>query len=294
MMRCRWVLSALVCTLVATAAWPGPQDVTITVPTPYAPGQEGRHGDRDYGPPRVVDLASLDLHPESYQRAHVIVVGTLEPLGFGEYLTLREGGPSLLVIPGHEVTYGELSPLIGRRVEIRGILRRIRKKEYVRGVDLDLIEDPSLPLLPEIDPKLPRNSITVLGLSDRGESSRRTSASPASVIVRDVLEDPAEHAGKKVRLVGQFRGRNLFGDLPGASQRSRDDWVLKDGDTALWITGKEARGKGWALDPAYQGDTVRYVAVEGKLEVVNGVVYLRASKVTLAAKPEPPADDESP
>ena len=288
------VLAAVFCALVATAARPGSQDVTITVPTPYAPGHEGRHGDNEYGQPRVVDLDHIDFHPESYQRAHVIVVGTLEPLGFGEYLTLRDGGPPLLVIPGHEVTLGDLSPLIGRRVEIRGIVRRIRKKEYLRGVDLDLIEDPGLPALPEIDPKLPRNSITVLGLSDRGESSRRTSVSPASVIVRDVLEDPAEHVGKKVRLVGQFRGRNLFGDLPAASQRSRDDWVLKDGDTALWITGKEARGKGWALDPAYQGDTVRFVAVEGKLEVVNGVVYLRASKVTLAAKPEAPADDESP
>jgi hypothetical protein len=173
-------------------------------------------------------------------------------------------------------------------------MRRIRQKESVRGVDRDLIEDPGLPVLPGIDSRLPRNSITVLGVLDRGESLRRTSASPASVIVQEILEDPAEHAGKKVRLVGQFRGRNLFGDLPAASQRSRDDWVLKDGDTALWITGKEARGKGWALDPAYKGDTARFVAVEGKPEVVNGMVYLRASKVTLATKPETPADDDAP
>ena len=292
-MRCRWVLSALICTLVATAARSGPQEVRITVPTPYVPGQEGRQVLRLRTAPRCRPRR-IDAHPESYQRAHVIVVGKLQPLALGKGMTLQDGGANILVIPGHEVTDSELSPLIGGRVEIRGIMRRIRQKESVRGVDRDLIEDPGLPVLPGIDSRLPRNSITVLGILDRGESLRRTSASPASVIVQEILEDPAEHAGKKVRLVGQFRGRNLFGDLPAASQRSRDDWVLKDGDTALWITGKEARGKGWALDPAYQGDTARFVAVEGKPEVVNGMVYLRASKVTLAAKPETPADDDSP
>lgn len=291
----RWVRAIpVLCTLGAPPARSGPQEVTITAPTPYVPGQVGRHGDRDYGPARVADLASIDLSPETYQRGHLIVVGTLEPLGVGEYLTLKEGGPPVLVIPGHEVTLGDLSPLVGHRVEIRGILRRIRKKEYLRGVDLDLIEDPSLPVLPEIDFKLPRNSITVLGLSDRGESSRRSGAPPASVIVREILEDPAEHAGKKVRLVGQFRGRNLFGDLPAASQRGKADWVLKDGDAAVWITGKDPRGKGWALDPGYQGDTQRFVAVEGKPEVVNGVVYLRASKVTLAAAPDRETADSDP
>jgi hypothetical protein len=280
------IVTALLGGLGLGAALAGVQDVTITVPTPYVPGEEGRHGDRDYGPPRVVDLDSIDFHPETYQRSHVIAVGTLEPLGVGEYLTLKDKGPPVLVIPGHEVTLLDLAPLAGRRVEIRGILRRIRKKEYVRGVDLDLIEDPSLPVLPEIDARLPRNSITVLGLADRGDSSRGREASPASVVVRDILEDPAAHAGRKVRLVGQFRGRNLFSDLPASSQRNRDDWVIKDGPTAVWVTGKDPRGKGWALDPDYKGDAKRFVAVEGKPEVMNGIVYVRASKVSLAASPD--------
>ena len=70
--------------------------------------------------------------------------------------------------------------------------------------------------------------------------------------------------------------------------------MLKDGDTAVWITGKDPRGKGWALDPAYQGDTQRFVAVEGKPEVVNGIVYLRASKVSLAAAPSREAAESDP
>lgn len=111
-------------------------------------------------------------------------------------------------------------------------------------------------------------------------------------MVREIRENPSEHLNKKVRIVGQFRGSNLFSDLPASSRRERSDWVLKDGDAALWVTGKEPRGKGWALDPAYQGDTTRFVAVEGKPEVVNGIVYLRASKVSLAAPPAPKTDDE--
>lgn len=204
-MRRFWIVAAFLGAVGSGAAGMALQEVTITAPTPYVPGQEGRHGDRDYGPPRVVDLDNIDFHPESYQRAHVIVVGTLNPLGSGEYLTLKDTGAQVLVIPGHEVTLGDLSPLVGRRVEIRGILRRIRKKEYVHGQDLDLVEDPTLPVLPEIDFKLPRNSITVLGLLERDTSTRGPAVIPAAAIVRDILDDPVAHADKKVRLVGLFR-----------------------------------------------------------------------------------------
>ena len=273
-------VSFLLARLVSVAA----QDVQVTVPTPYVPGQQGPSGDRDYGPPRVVDLESIDFHPESYQGTHVITLGTLDPLGVG-YFTLKDVGAPVLIIPGHEVTASDLGPLAGHRLEVRGIMRRLRKKQYMQGVDLDLIEDPTLPVLPEQSFTLPRNSITVLAVSDRGEAGRSKSAPPAGAVVRDILEQPEEYAGKKVRILGQFRGRNLFNDLPAVSQRERADWVLKDGDRALWITGKAPRGKGWALDPDYKGDSIRWVEVVGKAEVVNGVVYVRASKVALASPP---------
>ena len=62
--------------------------------------------------------------------------------------------------------------------------------------------------------------------------------------------------------------------------------MLKDGELALWVTGKAPRGKGFALDPGYKGDTVRWLEVAGKAEVADGIVYLRASKITLAARPK--------
>ena len=169
------------------------------------------------------------------------------------------------------------------RVEIRGIVRRIRKKEYIHGVDADLVEDPTLPVLPEPSYELPRLSITVLAASDRGDRAT-AKAAPAGALTRDILANPAQHLGKTVRIFGQFRGSNLFGDLPTTSRRERDDWVLKDGDIALWVTGKAPRGKGFSLDPAYKGDTVRWLEVAGKPEVVGGIVYLRASKIVLSAR----------
>ena len=258
--------------------------VTITTPTPYIPGQTQRQGDADYGTPRVADLDGIDLAPESYQRAHVITLGRLDILKPGQYWTLRDGSATVLLLIGYGVAASDLDAFGGTRVEVRGVVRRIRKKEYLHGVDADLVEDPSLPVLPAPRFEWPKTSITVLALADRGDRATGGKAPPAGVLTREIIANPAEYLGKTVRILGQFRGRNLFGDLPAKTRRHEEDWVLKDGDLALWVTGKPPRGKGWALDSAYKGDTVRWLEVAGKAEVTGGILYLRASNVVLAAK----------
>ena len=268
--------------LLAAALAAGAQ-VTISPPRELVPGTTQRQGDPDYGPPRVVEPESINMAPESYQRQHVITLGKLDILKPGRFWTLRDGSATVLLLAGLGVTSSDLDPYSGTRVEVRGIVRRIRKKEYFHGVDADLVEDPTLPVLPEPSFELPQLSITVLAASDRGDRAT-PKAAPAGALTRDILANPAEHLGKTVRIFGQFRGSNLFGDLPVTSRRERDDWVLKDGDKALWITGKAPRGKGFSLDPAYKGDTVRWLEVAGKPEVVGGIVYLRASKIVLSAR----------
>ena len=62
--------------------------------------------------------------------------------------------------------------------------------------------------------------------------------------------------------------------------------MLKDGDTAMWVMGKTPRGEGWKLDLDYKGDTKNWLEVEGKPEVVNGIVYLKASHVMMSKAPE--------
>ncbi len=69
--------------------------------------------------------------------------------------------------------------------------------------------------------------------------------------------------------------------------------MLKDGDTAMWVMGKTPKGQGWKLDLDYKGDAKNWLEVEGKPEVVNGLVYLKASRVMMSKAPasaraEPP------
>jgi hypothetical protein len=89
----------------------------------------------------------------------------------------------------------------------------------------------------------------------------------------------------RVRVVGRFRGRNLFGDLPRDGD-ARGNWVIKDGPNAAWIAGKGPRGAGFALDPDNADDTRNWVEVVGRAEIRKGVVRLRAETVALVAPPE--------
>jgi hypothetical protein len=258
----------------------------VTVTTPYRSGPSERQGDRDYGSPHVVELESIVF--TMTKGDHVITMGVLDAFKPGLYWTLRDGSATVLVLAGYGVTSSDLDAMVGRRVEARGIVRPLHKKEYVHNVDTDLIDDPSLPVLPppDFEHGFPRVSLTVLALADRSDRDSGSHAAPAGALTREIIANPSEYLGKTVHIRGQFRGANLFGDLPTTSRRDNADWVLKDGDLALWVSGKAPRGKGWSLDPGYKGDTSRWVEVVGKAEVSEGIVYLRASKLMLAAKPK--------
>ncbi len=100
---------------------------------------------------------------------------------------------------------------------------------------------------------------------------------------------PAGLEGKRVRVRGQFRGNNLFGDLPSASRRKSSDWVIKDELFAVWVSGKKPRGSGWRLDPGLKRDSGKWLEVTGRVTTRNGVVTIRADEVTLSSPPSPTA-----
>jgi hypothetical protein len=111
--------------------------------------------------------------------------------------------------------------------------------------------------------------------------------------LRQLLQEPRRWAGATVRVAGAFRGTNLYGDLPGRTQRSRKDWVIADDDQAIWVTGKKPRGQGWTLDPAMKRDTGKWIEVVGVPEIRQGTVYLRAETLALVPAPDRPAIAES-
>ena len=82
-----------------------------------------------------------------------------------------------------------------------------------------------------------------------------------------------------MRVVGKFRGRNLFGDLPARSERDSADWVIKDDVYAVWVTGKRPKGSGWELDLGLKRDTNKWIEVVGRPETIGNVTYIRALSV---------------
>jgi hypothetical protein len=87
--------------------------------------------------------------------------------------------------------------------------------------------------------------------------------------------------GKAVIVRGEFRGANLFADMPAGTQLSPGDWVLRDPPFAVWVTGKPPRGEGFSLDPRSRADTRWRLEVEGTAKARDGFVYLRAKRIRL-------------
>ncbi len=274
----RGLLAGLAATL-AMASFAAPQ---LRPGAPAPPGPAPPVGTDMYGEPRDARLEAIALAEEAYQRAHVRTRGLLSPLVPGRYWELRDGSASVLVLAGHGLDAGDLDRFMGQRVEMRGVIRKVRPKEYLQGRDADLIEDPSLPVLPAPSKIFPRLSLTALWFSPSDATGREAEAS--SAIVAAILADPAGFAKRAVSVVGSFRGANLFADLPENTRRAAMDWVLLAGDGAVWVTGRPPRGKGFSLDAAERGESSWRLEVTGKPEVAGGVVYLKASRVKLAGR----------
>jgi hypothetical protein len=222
-----------------------------------------------YGDPEAVSLHDIVSHPQFYQQHMVRTRGLFEPGDDrGEYL-LRGERDRVLLLPFAEGT--DLEILMNRSVDVVGVVRRIRPKQYINGEDLDKIEDPELPVLPPPDPALPRVTLTILSIFD---------ATPLAD-----LGQSAGAGGRSVKVVGQFRGANLFGDVPDLPGRDTEAFVLKDGDTAIWVVGKAAAGKGFHLDPRLQADSRFWLEVEGRLEPCAKQTCLRAHRIQLTTRP---------
>jgi len=101
----------------------------------------------------------------------------------------------------------------------------------------------------------------------------------------ELISNPDAFQGQRVRVVGQFRGRNVYGDLPAPAFRHRLDWVLKDERAAVWVTGRPPRGRDFKLDPDARDDVRSWLEVVGRPVLRDGQVVLRAEEVALVPAP---------
>lgn len=127
---------------------------------------------------------------------------------------------------------------------------------------------------------------------------RALSVTPAqpqtSPSIRALALEPWKFEGQTATLVGQFRGRNLFGDQPDAPKKSRYDFVLKLADASIWVTGLRPRGKGFDLNVDARVDTSNWVEVTGVIKQERGLVTLEAKKIGAARAPEVTAAPQEP
>lgn len=109
--------------------------------------------------------------------------------------------------------------------------------------------------------------------------------------LRTVAMEPERFEGQRVSILGQFRGRNLYGDLPEAPAPARWQFVLRSSDTALWVMGVQPRGKDFNFDPTKRIDSGRWVRVQGTVRSAKGLTWLEGTAIELAAAPAEPATE---
>jgi hypothetical protein len=237
-----------------------------------------------------VELRDIANSGETYHRRNVRTSGDLNVLDArGSYFSLYDTGGQLLLLPVRDISGSDLRTLLGRRVEVTGIVRVLQ--DQPSGGD-----DPQLPVLPGLaaNPGWPRVSITIYSISDISESFKKKVVEAQRDTLESLVSRPGKRDGQTVRVVGKFRGHNLFGDLAVGSRRAGKDWVIKDELFAVWVTGKKPKGAGWELDAELKRDTNKWIEVVGRPETVKGVVYIKADQVSLTTAPTPTAVAQAP
>ena len=127
-------------------------------------------------------------------------------------------------------------------------------------------------------------------------------AAPESMpTIRDIALEPWKFEGQSVSVIGQFGGRNLFGDVPAAPAKDKYDFVLRTTEGAVWVTGLRPKGKGFDLNVDARVDTSHWLQVSGVVKHERGLVLLEAKTMTPAQAPatrvvieEPPPPPKEP
>jgi hypothetical protein len=229
-----------------------------------------------FGEPVDVSLSDLLNSPDSYIDRAVRTHGQLEMgMDLRTSYRLRDTfGGYLVIQPINDIAYhfeDEARKGFGKEFEITGVFRQ-RSASATAGDNQDRSTPYAILFWAYIGPP---------------DEKADKAAEKAATVVRleELVNRPGKYEGKMVRVAGQFRGENLFGDLPNKSRRKGSDWVLKDDVYAVWVTGRKPKGAGFSLDPSLKRDTGKWMDVVGRVASQGSVVYLQAASVALGTAP---------
>jgi len=233
-----------------------------------------------YGTPVDVSLSDLVQNPMAYSNRAVRTTGRLEMSPSVQsrrtYMLVDSAVDIALLQPVPEIGAefeSDAMQFLGRQTQITGLVQ-----ELSGGLG---------------NPNQPRIAITFWQFMGPPEEVKGP-LKFVDVSLESLVSRPGREDGKTVRVVGKFRGRNLYGDLPARSERASGDWVIKDDLYAVWVSGRKPKGSGWELDANLKRDTGKWIEVIGKPETRNGVTYVRAAQVRITDPPRPTADAAPP
>ena len=214
-------------------------------------------------PRRLTIIEALRQYPGYYHLQNVVLRGEFaESVG---RITLRSDAGEIRVrlSEGVKTTSGH--------VEVRGQLIDVGRLEVGdsrvtalgEGVDTERWPRPGEELF-----------LSVTGITE--------AAPAATATVRSIALEPWKFEGRPVTVTGNFRGRNLFGDQPGAPGQGRWDFVLRGTEGAIWVSGQQPKGRGFDLDVMRRLDSNQWLEVTGTVSRQRGLVIIEATKLTLA------------
>jgi hypothetical protein len=223
-------------------------------------------------PRRATTITAIRNYPGFYHQQTVLVVGEIK--GTIERATIGTDEGAITLV-GREIREG--------KAEARGQLLDIGRvaQDDPRLIPFNLLERVRA-AYQERWPKPGEELILLLGGSAPPPSATDITSPP----MRALAMEPAKFEGQKVTITGQFRGRNLFGDLPEAPTPNRLQFVLRSGDASVWVMGLAPKGKTFNFDPAKRIDTGRWVKVEGTVHSAKGLTWLDGTTIEPAQPPQ--------
>jgi hypothetical protein len=220
-----------------------------------------------YGAPRDATVEQVLAAPSDYEGRAVTLRGRFARLRGRDQFQIGTEPQTLRVEPTRAIAArvrARSAGWNGQEVELVGVVLRDRREDVGDGR---------------------RYLVRFWHYRASSPPARETSDAPGMTL-EDLVYSAGKADGRTVKVVGQFRGSNLQGDLPPVSRLSEADWVIKDAFFAVWITGHGPDGDGFELDPQALDDQENWVEIVGRPETKDGITYLKAQKVALADPPQ--------
>jgi hypothetical protein len=222
---------------------------------------------------RATTITAIRAYPGFYHQQTVLVIGDVKGTVDRATIGNDEGAITLIA---RELPRDS-------RIEARGQLLDLGRmaQDDPRLIPFNLLER-TRTAYQERWPKPGEELVLILGSAAPPPAAVNATAPP----LRALAMDPARFDGQKVTIVGQFRGRNLYGELPEAPGKGKFEFVLRSADAAVWVIGLQPKGKGFNFDPNKRIDTGRWVTVQGTVRSARGLTWLEGTSIELAPTPE--------